>query len=332
MEPGVPAETARAAIINPTAPSPMSIEQCIVAWLHEKAGRSESSKTRIAYHDTMEAFRAALLASGSDLNGLLSTVALAAQGWAASSKRGVQVAPKTYNQRLAILSSFYRYTIKHEVLTSNPIERVARRKDEARDPALPLPGSAVHHGLSHINRKTLEGKRDYALLSVALATGRRVSELASLRYGHLQWTGEICTVRWIRCKGNRKMTDELPEKTTRVLYDYLQAVYGEELATLPPTAPVWISLSDKNHGQAIAHRTIQRICDKHLGTSKMHATRHTWAVTMNKRGAKLTDIQKGLGHASAHTTSLYMEQQLGYQNAYARDLEDEFGIGAQQEE
>jgi hypothetical protein len=53
---------------------------------------------------------------------------------------------------------------------------------------------------------------------------------------------------------------------------------------------------------------------------------------MNKRGAKLTDIQKGLGHASAHTTSLYMEELLGYQNAYARDLEDEFGIDTQDEE
>ena len=83
MEPSVPAKPSQADITNPAAPSPMSIEQCIVAWLHEKAGRSESSKTRVAYHDTMEAFRAALLASGSDLNGLLSTVALAAQGWAA---------------------------------------------------------------------------------------------------------------------------------------------------------------------------------------------------------------------------------------------------------
>jgi site-specific recombinase XerD len=138
-------------------------------------------------------------------------------------------------------------------------------------------------------------------------------------------------VRWIRCKGNRKMTDQLPEKTTRVLYTYLQAVYGERMASLPQTAPVWISLSNKNHGQAIAHRTIQRICDKHLCTSKMHATRHTWAVAMNKRCATLTDIQKGLGHTSAHTTSIYMEQQLGYQNAYARDLEDKFGIDTQEE-
>ena len=29
---------------------------------------------------------------------------------------------------------------------------------------------------------------------------------------------------------------------------------------------------------------------------------------------------------------IYMEQQLGYQNAYARDLEDEFGIGTQEDE
>ena len=34
----------------------------------------------------------------------------------------------------------------------------------------------------------------------------------------------------------------------------------------------------------------------------------------------------GLGHSNLKTTSDYLEEQLGYTNAYARDLEDEFGI------
>ena len=51
--------------------------------------------------------------------GTPSVVAPAAQGWAASSKRAATVAPNTYNQRLASLSSFYQYAIKHEVLTAN---------------------------------------------------------------------------------------------------------------------------------------------------------------------------------------------------------------------
>ena len=71
---------------------------------------------------------------------------------------------------------------------------------------------------------------------------------------------------------------------------------------------------------------MQRICDQRLGTPKSHALRHTWAVTMHKKGAKLADIGKGLGHSNLKTTSDYMEEQLGYVNVYARDLEDEFGI------
>jgi beta-glucosidase/6-phospho-beta-glucosidase/beta-galactosidase len=54
-------------------------------------------------------------------------IAPLAQGWAASSRRAETVAPNTYNQRLASLSSFYQYAIKHDVLSTNPITRVERR-------------------------------------------------------------------------------------------------------------------------------------------------------------------------------------------------------------
>lgn len=130
----------------------------------------------------------------------------------------------------------------------------------------------------------------------------------------------------MRCKGNKQMVDELSEKTTAVLYDYPLAAYGSELGQLPAGAPVWLSFSPRNRRQAISIKTVQHICDAHLGTPKSHALRHTWAVTMHKRGAKLADIERGLGHSNLKTTSDYLEGQLGSTNAYAHNLEDEFGI------
>jgi integrase/recombinase XerC len=267
-----------------------------------------------------------LTSAGRDLDAEASIVAPLAQVWADMSKReGETVSAATYNQRLAVLSSFYRYAMKHEVLTDNPTTRVDRHVGP-KHAAHPIDASGVKSGLKQIDRSTLEGKRDYAMLSIALATGRRVSELANLRYGHIQKQGEAALVIWERCKGNKKMTDVLHAKTTDALYEYLSAVYGKDLYQTAKESPVWISFSDRNKGKPISARTLQRICEKYLGTSKMHATRHTWAVTMHKQGATLAEIGRGLGHSNLKTTSDYLEEHLGNVNTYAATLEAEFGI------
>jgi site-specific recombinase XerD len=314
------------------APAPgaqvMSLDQAIAAWLDEKHGSSGSDKTYQAYSDTLQSFRALLLDGRLDLDADPSAVFPLAQGWAgtSTSTRRASVAAATFNQRLAIISSFYEYAIRADVLHYNPIERVKRRKIGAKDAAHHLTAHQVKKGLQQIDRSTAEGLRDYALLSIALSTGRRSSELAGLRYKHLQRLGNRCHVTWPRCKGNKQMEDTLEEKTTQALYAYLYRVYGPKLGILSGDAPIWVSFSRQNRGQAIGIRTISNICEEYLDTSKVHTTRHTWAVNMHKQGASLQEIGRGLGHRNLKTTSDYMDEQLGYENPYASKLEDAFGI------
>src|SRR5687767_10409561 len=98
-----------------------SLDQIIDIWLHEKANRTRSAETRRAYKGRLEGFRAALRAAGLDLDSDPRLVAVAVQGWADHTARvdghgtQVAVAPSTYNQRLAILSSFYQTAIKRGV-------------------------------------------------------------------------------------------------------------------------------------------------------------------------------------------------------------------------
>ncbi len=62
------------------------LELAIAAWLDAKSKRSNSSKTLVAYRDTLASFRAVLLAAGLDLDTSdITTLALAAQGWAGQS-------------------------------------------------------------------------------------------------------------------------------------------------------------------------------------------------------------------------------------------------------
>src|SRR2546423_8100404 len=60
----------------------MTLEQCTAAWLHAKAGRSESRKTATAYQETLADFRAILTHSGHDLDSAPHLIAPLAQGWA----------------------------------------------------------------------------------------------------------------------------------------------------------------------------------------------------------------------------------------------------------
>jgi len=302
------------------------IDLAIAAWLDAKAKRTGSVKTATAYATTLTTFRAFLRNHDLDLESDPALIALVAQGWAG---RG-NPAPATFNQKLAILSSFYSYALKRDLLKGgNPISRVERRPVQGYAGAIPLPYLEVKARLAAIDRSTLVGKRDYALLVVGLQTGRRLSELAGVRCRDMSVSGERLTVVWRRCKGGRMMSDMLPSAVTRAVAEYLQTLYGEERLEggLPPDAPVWMSFSrNGSRGQALGIQSIADICEKRLGTSKVHALRHTFARAMEDSGAKVSEIQARLGHDSLATTGRYLAALHRADNPHAERLVTLFGL------
>src|SRR5260370_37493506 len=49
---------------------------------------------------------------------------------------------------------------------------------------------------------------------------------------------------------------------------------------------LWLSFSDRNFSQAIGPRTISNVRERHLGTGKVHTTRHTVAVNLSHQKAE----------------------------------------------
>src|SRR6266446_1220347 len=120
-----------------------TIDSAVAEWLAQKETRTGSSKTRQAYEDTMRQFRNFLKPGGLDLLSNPIDIARVAALWAnmraANTRRpGQDVSPSTYNQRLAILSSWYTFvqdTYKLEV--PNPIKDVKKRPVQAYAAAEP---------------------------------------------------------------------------------------------------------------------------------------------------------------------------------------------------
>jgi len=195
---------------------------------------------------------------------------------------------------------------------------------------LPSEHETVEQGLLSINRGTLQGLRDYAILAVALATGRRAHELVTLRLEHMKITGgkkeQRVMLTFAHCKGNKQMRDKLDVETSAVLLDYLHAQHGKNLLRVPGDTPLWLSYSRQNYGAAISTRTLANICEEHMDTSKVHALRHTFAVGMMKSGAPITDLAARLGHTDIKITHTYAKEIMGDENPYSEKLTARFGI------
>lgn len=327
-------------VISPTD-ARERIELARWAWLDAKSKRTGSTRTaqltydadgrpvwRGEYVATLDHFRRTVQQAGLDLDGDPAALALLAQAWAGSSWTGTArvIAAATYNQRLAVVASFYTYARRHQLLGDNPIDLVERRPVQSYATARALESHTARSLLSHIDRTTVQGARDYALLTVGMSTGRRAAELAGLRWRDVQVSGGRVTLHWMRTKGGKQVRDALSTKVSAALLQYLQLAYGAELGSLAPDAPIWRSTSRQNPGAAITTQAIGDICQRHLGTSKIHTLRHTFAHAMLKAGGTVRDVQERLGHADSATTERYLQALLSAENPYADALADLFGI------
>lgn len=306
------------------------VDVAISGWLHVKFQRSKSRKTQTAYETTIFQFRAFLRDQGLDLDHLSKDerrkVALSAQAFASMTGTGDRhVAQSTYNQRLAIISSFYKYAVRNELLEYNPIAQVERAKVQAYAKASALEPEEVHQRVQSIDRSALVGARDYAMLGVFLQTGRRLSEVAALQWKHVQVKGTKITLTFENCKGGKVMRDTLPPGVSRALMLWLQQYYHGRLT---PESWLWVNLAPDPayQGKPLSIKAISSVCERHLGTSKVHVMRHTWARSMEDAGAKVSEIQARLGHESLATTGRYLQALKQDENKHADTLASLFGF------
>jgi site-specific recombinase XerD len=301
------------------------IDRAIQVWLDAKTSISGSLCTRRNYSDNLRWFRDWLQEHGLDLDSEDTyRIADLLQQWSA---RG-EPAAQTFNNRVGIVSSFYKFARRRRLLTvDNPADMIDRVSVQMYGESRALEIDELRQKLGAIDRSTLQGKRDFALLVVALQTGRRREELAQLRMGDLELTDGKITVIWRRCKGGKKMLDTLPKAIHHHLLDYLHAVYGPVLENLAPERPVWVRLRSVSEDiEAITASAISHICEHRLNTTNVHRLRHTFAKAMEMVGAKLSDIQARLGHNSLATTGIYVAALRRDENPNAEALAALFGF------
>jgi integrase/recombinase XerD len=225
-------------------------------------------------------------------------------------ERGVSIS--TRNARLAAIHSLYRFAALRHPEHAAVIQRVlaipSKRAERAIVAYLTRP--EIDALLAAPDRSTPIGRRDRAILLVAVQTGLRVSELAGLRRRDLA-LGVGAHVRCIG-KGRKERSTPLLPNTVAVLRDWLDERSGA------PDDPLFPGPSGKKLSRgAIACLVARHARTASAGCSSMaakrvapHVLRHSCAMELLHSGVDVATIALWLGHESIRTTDIYQHADL----------------------
>lgn len=162
--------------------------------------------------------------------------------------------------------------------------------------------------LHSINRSTLTGKRDYAMLNLMIRTALRTIEIIRANREDISRQGGE-TVLFIHGKG-RDGKDEivlLTENTLLPLKEYFQA-----RKSVRDQDPIFVSHSTKNFGRRLTTRSISRIVKNRLKAVDLddarltaHSLRHTAITFSLLAGATPQEARVMARHSDINTTLVY---------------------------
>ncbi len=158
------------------------------------------------------------------------------------------------------------------------------------------------------------GRRDYAMVLLALRLGLRSFEVTSIRLEDLDWfAGELV----VRGKGHVMERLPLPSDVGSALASYLsqsRPASEEQLVFLTEHAPTR-GLSRSALGAVIARGCARAGIDR-FGA---HALRHTAATNALRAGAPLAEVSELLRHRSAASTARYAKVDFAALRPLARE-------------
>lgn len=222
------------------------------------------------------------------------------------------VTARTRNLRLTAIRSFFRYVAFEAPTHAMQIQRVLAipAKRFTRSPVPFLSRPEVDALLAAPDQSTWSGRRDHALILLAVQTGLRLSELTGLRQEDLH-LGTGAHVRVIG-KGRKARCTPLSHNTRAVLAAWVREARGTPAQPLFPNA----------RGGRLSAHGVHYLLAKHVAVAtdacpslkhkrvSPHVLRHTTAMDLLQAGVEQSVIALWLGHESIETTQIYLHADL----------------------
>ena len=219
--------------------------------------------------------------------------------------RGNMAAAKS--RKLSSIKGFFKYLhIKRMMLDDNPAINIETpKRKQALPKFLSMEESLMLLEAVKNDKESKSRVRDYAIITLFLNCGMRVSELVGIDLNDVDRDLRSLTVTG---KGNKQRIVYLNSACKQALADYFSERLGEKHAQTEAKA-----LFLSNREQRISVKTVQWLVYKYLELAgleskhySVHKLRHTAATLMYQTGEVDVRVLKDiLGHEQLNTTQIY---------------------------
>lgn len=212
----------------------------------------------------------------------------------------------TVNRRLSAIKSLASMGRKLG-LCNYTLEDVKGEKVESYRDTSGIPPSEYAKVLALIDRDTLKGKRDYAILRLLWDNALRRSEVCNLNVG--DFDAQLSTLSILgKGKGTQKETVDLSRKTLEAITDWLITSHRSHFSR----KPLFMVLAYNGRGKRLSGEAIRRLVDglcKKAGITKQmspHRVRHSSITTvLDKNNGNYRATQRFSRHSKPDTVIKY---------------------------
>ncbi len=209
-----------------------------------------------------------------------------------------KITPRSVNRKITTLKTFYKYLLRQNLVTENPMLKIQSPKTSKRLPVfvekekMDMLLDVVDFGGDE------EGQRNKLIIEIFYATGMRLSELINLKQANVDLYSLQMKVLGKRNKEriipfNRELKNEIQK--------YIQSKKELPNEYLFETKKGKKLTADIVYG--VVHNYLSQVTT--IDKKSPHVLRHTFATHMLNNGADLNAIKELLGHANLSATQVY---------------------------
>ncbi len=206
------------------------------------------------------------------------------------------ITPRTVNRKTSTLKTYFKFLLRSEVLSENPMLKVVTPKSKKRLPVFVEQGQIETLLDKVVFEEGFVGERNKLIIELFYVTGIRLSELINIKVIDIDFNTQL-----VKVLGKRNKERLIP-LSSNVLSDLQIFIKKHQLNNF-----LFTNLDGKKLYSKLVYRVVNKYIGQISSVSKKspHILRHTFATHMLNNGADINAIKELLGHASLSATQVY---------------------------
>lgn len=212
------------------------------------------------------------------------------------------ISASSVNRKIACLRTFFKFLLRQERISKDPLARINVLKTRKRLPAFVKEEDMVNLLDNNTFPETFEGQRDRLVLEMFYGTGIRLSELVYLKENCIDLSN-----RTIKVLGKRNKERVIPfsPPLVELIRNYL-LIRNREVV-MKAHGNFFVRANGEACYPMMIYKIVRKYLDRFPTMEKRspHILRHTYATHLLNKGAELNAVKDLLGHTSLAATQVY---------------------------